>query len=70
MELADKTDESADDITAADIAPNPMNATHPGVKCCNTNGRVRRVSIIVPFALMKVVVLEKTDQSVKSYWIQ
>ena len=38
MELADKTDESADDITAADMAPSPTNATAVGVRYCKTNG--------------------------------
>lgn len=27
MDAADSTDESADDMTAAETAPNPMNAT-------------------------------------------
>ena len=47
MELADKTDESALDITAAEIAPNPIKETHVGVRYCNTMGRVRRVSTMV-----------------------
>lgn len=32
MEAADNTEESADDITAADTAPNPKNETKSGVR--------------------------------------
>ena len=32
IELADKTEESADDITAAEIAPRPMKDTQVGVR--------------------------------------
>lgn len=46
MELADKTDESALDITAAEIAPNPMNDTHDGERYCKTMGKTNRVSSI------------------------
>ena len=47
MELADKTEESALDMTAAEMAPNPMKETHVGVRYCNTMGSVRRVSMMV-----------------------
>lgn len=40
MQLADKMEESADDITAADTAPSPKNETHSGVRYCKTNGRM------------------------------
>jgi hypothetical protein len=32
IDAADKTDESADDITAAETAPSPIKVTHFGVK--------------------------------------
>lgn len=38
MEAAERTEESADDMTAAETAPRPMNETHLGVKYWNTNG--------------------------------
>ena len=41
MELADKMEESADDMTAADTAPNPMKATTGGVRYCITRGKIR-----------------------------
>lgn len=44
IEAADKTDESADDITAADTAPNPKNDTKAGVKYCSTIGKIMLVS--------------------------
>jgi hypothetical protein len=40
IELALSTLESADDITAADIAPRPKNETIPGVKYRITSGRI------------------------------
>lgn len=47
IEAADKTDESADDITAADTAPNPKNDTKSGVKYCKTIGNIMLVSSAV-----------------------
>lgn len=47
MELADKTLESADDITAADTAPRPKKETKSGVRYCNTIGRIILVSSAV-----------------------
>lgn len=38
MQLADKMEESADDITAADTAPSPTKETQSGVRYCKTNG--------------------------------
>lgn len=38
MELAESIEESADDITAAEIAPSPMNETTGGVKYCRDIG--------------------------------
>jgi hypothetical protein len=38
IELALKTLESADDITAAETAPRPKNETAGGVKYCKTSG--------------------------------
>ena len=45
MALADRIEESADDITAADTDPSPMNATAVGVRYCSTNGRIRFKSL-------------------------
>merc|ERR1719348_1717597 len=50
MELAERTEESADDMTAAEMAPNPMNDTQVGVRCWRTMGSTRRVSLMVPFS--------------------
>lgn len=47
MELADKTLESADDITAAETAPKPRNETKSGVRYCRTIGRIMPVSCSV-----------------------
>ena len=44
IEAADSTDESADDITAAETAPSPKNDTKSGVKYCKTIGRIILVS--------------------------
>ena len=38
MEAAERTDESAELMTAADTAPRPMNVTHLGVKYWKTSG--------------------------------
>jgi hypothetical protein len=40
MELALRTLESAEDMTAAEMAPRPKNATTPGVMYCKTIGRM------------------------------
>ena len=37
---ADKMDESAELITAAEIAPSPIVETKGGVRCCSTRGRI------------------------------
>lgn len=47
IELADKTLESADDITAADTAPRPKKDTKSGVRYCKTIGRIIPVSSVV-----------------------
>ena len=47
IDAADNTDESAEDITAADTAPNPKNDTKSGVRYCNTIGRIMLVSSAV-----------------------
>jgi hypothetical protein len=47
IEAADNTDESAEDMTAADTAPNPKNDTKSGVKYCRTIGRIMLVSCSV-----------------------
>jgi len=40
IELAESTDESADDMTAAETAPSPMNVTHGGHRYCITIGKI------------------------------
>jgi len=40
MALADSTDESADDMTAAETAPRPMKVTQGGHRYCMTIGRM------------------------------
>lgn len=47
IEAADSTDESADDMTAAETAPSPKNDTKSGVKYCNTIGNIMLVSSAV-----------------------
>lgn len=47
IDAADNTDESAEDITAADTAPKPKKETKSGVKYCNTMGRIMLVSSAV-----------------------
>jgi hypothetical protein len=54
MPLADKTDESADDITAAATAPRPKNDTTVGHRYCITKGNVYFSS---PFGSSYVVAL-------------
>lgn len=44
MDDADNTDESAEDMTAADTAPNPKKDTKSGVRYCSTMGRIMLVS--------------------------
>lgn len=44
MELAERTLESAEDMIAAEIAPNAKNATQSGVKYCMTIGKTILVS--------------------------
>lgn len=44
MELAERMDESADDITAADTAPRPKNETKGGQRCCSTIGKIMSAS--------------------------
>ena len=41
MVLADKTEESEEDMTAAETAPRPKNATALGVKKRSTSGRTK-----------------------------
>ncbi len=40
IELALKTLESAEDMTAAETAPSPKNDIYAGVKYCKTKGRI------------------------------
>lgn len=47
MELAERTLESADDMTAADTAPRPIKDTHAGVRNCRTMGRTMLDSVEV-----------------------
>ncbi len=40
MDAAERTDVSAEDMTAADTAPSPKNATHWGHRYCMTMGKM------------------------------
>ena len=40
MELAERIDESAEDMTAAETAPRPINDTQGGHRYCITIGRI------------------------------
>ena len=40
MDAADKIDESAELITAAEMAPRPIVETNGGVRCWSTRGRI------------------------------
>lgn len=42
MEEAPRTDESAEDMVAADTAPSPQNDMYAGVRYCRTMGRIMR----------------------------
>ena len=44
MEEAERTEESAEDMTAADTAPRPKKEAALGVRYCSTIGRIIRVS--------------------------
>ena len=58
MELAERMDESAEDMTAAEIAPIPKIDTTCGVRYCRTIGNTSRVSAIeisVPFAAEVII---------------
>ena len=44
MELAERMLESAEDMTAAETAPSPMNETAVGVRYCRTMGRISDLS--------------------------
>jgi hypothetical protein len=47
MELAERTLESAEDMTAAETAPKPKKDTKLGVRYCRTIGRIMLVSSVV-----------------------
>lgn len=47
IEAADNTDESAEDITAAETAPSPKKETKSGVRYWRTIGRIMLVSSVV-----------------------
>ena len=40
IDAADRMDESAELITAAEMAPRPIVETKGGVRCCSTSGRI------------------------------
>lgn len=44
MELAERMEESADDMTAADTAPRPKKETNGGQRCWRTMGRIMSAS--------------------------
>ena len=66
IELADSTDESAEDITAADTAPSPTKATAVGIKYCKTSGstnlKLSSLMLLVLFS-MYLVGIPTADQS-------
>lgn len=43
MDAAESTDESAEDMTAAETAPRPKNDTKSGVRYCSTIGNIMLV---------------------------
>ena len=55
MELAERTEESAEDMTAAEIAPKPKKETHLGVRYCRTKGSTSLVSDIVVLSFVNVL---------------
>ena len=61
IELADKTDESALDITAAEIAPKPTKEIPIGVRYWRTSGSVKRLSLIPPASLRNVEFAPRTE---------
>ena len=65
MPLADNTEESADDMTAAATAPSPKKDTTVGHKYCITNGKTYRPSLAgsEPFITL---VYDVAFQSVKN----
>lgn len=64
MELADNMDESAEDMTAADIAPSPIKETAGGVRYCKAIGRIKLGLGSSPAYL---VLLSVAFQSVKAF---
>ena len=54
MEDADRTELSADDITAADTDPNPKNAMKGGHRYCRTIGKIIRASSSARVPLYKM----------------
>lgn len=42
MDEAPSTDESAEDMVAAETAPRPQNDTYAGVRYCSTMGKIMR----------------------------
>lgn len=53
MELADRIEESAEAMVAAETAPKAINVTADGVKYCRTRGSTRLASCVrrVPFGV-------------------
>ena len=60
MDDADNTEESAEDITAAETEPRPKKAINGGQRYCSTMGKIilaslsPRVKSVVPFLLNPV----------------
>jgi hypothetical protein len=44
IELADRMEESAEDMTAAETAPRPKKEMYTGQRCCRTIGRIMSAS--------------------------
>lgn len=46
MELAERMEESADDMTAAETAPKPKKETNGGQRCWRTMGNIMSASVL------------------------
>ena len=66
MELAERTEESADDITAAEIAPSPRKVTQDGHKYCKTIGKICFLwissFIVMFFSTINIVSFQSTKK--------
>lgn len=70
MELADRMDESAEDMTAAETAPSPKKEMYTGQRYCKTIGRIMSASSLVlgsgnPYAVWFQSVEQKQPSQLK-----